>query len=462
LSARHLALDLGAESGRAVVGTLVDGRLHLEEVHRFPNRPVRLPSGLHWDVLALFAGIQDGIAAAEAGGPLASMAVDAWGVDYALLDDAGRLLGNPFHYRDARTDGMLDQALGRVPRRTIFQRTGVQFLQINSLYQLMSERALSSATTFLTIPDLFSYWLSGEIACEITNASTTQCFDPRANDWARDMLGELGIPTHIFPPVVQAGTSLGDRVIATAAHDTASAVVGTPLLSASAAYISSGTWSLVGVERASPILDDRALELNLTNEIGAEHTFRVLRNVMGLWLVQGIRRSQPGLDYAELMRMAESADPFQAVIDPDAPDLLHPADMPTAIRLACGVPVDDLGSLTRIALESLALRYRWVLDRLGQITADPIDTLHVVGGGARNRLLCQMTANATGRPVHAGPVEATAIGNILVQAIARGELASVAEGRALVWASFPPDTYEPRDASAWQDAYGRFQAKLAR
>ena len=484
---RYLALDLGAESGRALVGAFDGERLTLEEVHRFPNRPVRVPSGLHWDVLALYAECRAGIAAARRGGPLASLGVDAWGLDYALLDARGALLGNPHTYRDARTDGMLAAAFARVPREAIFEQTGIQLIQVNSLYQLLAARragdpTLDVAATFLTIPDLMAYWFTGVRACEMTNATTTQCFDPRPGAWAVDLLERLHIPARIFPEVIQPGTVLGrltepgsgtsdaaPRVVAPASHDTASAVVGTPLPDPDRAFISSGTWSLVGMEVPAPIVTPAALRFNLANEGGVAGRTCLLRNVTGLWLVQEIRRALArdghAPSYAELATLARAAEPFVAVVDPDHPDFVRPDDMPAAIRahcLATGQPApDDVGSVARTALEGLALRYRWTLDGLERVTGRSVRAIHVVGGGARNGLLCQMAADATGRPVLAGPVEATAVGNVLVQAIAAGRLGSLDEGRALVARSFPADVYEPGPRASWDAAYERFLGLIA-
>jgi len=490
---RYLALDLGAESGRALVGAFDGDRLALDEAHRFPNRPVRLPSGLHWDVLALYAECRAGIAHAERGGPLASLAVDAWGLDYALLDARGALLGTPHTYRDPRTDGMLDAAFALVPREEIFAQTGIQLIPVNALYQLLAARragdpTLDLAATFLTIPDLLAYWLSGERACEMTNATTTQCFNPRTGTWAIDLLERLGITTAMFPPVVAPGTVLGPLrewpagqtagghvaigqagvaapwVVAPAAHDTASAVAGTPLSSPDRAFISSGTWSLVGMEIDAPLVTPAALALNVANEGGVAGRTCLLRNVTGLWLVQEIRRAlaRDGAppSYAGLTEAARAAAPFTAVIDPDHSDFVRPDDMLAAIRENCrdgGRPTpSSVGEVVRTALEGLALRFRWTIDRLAELTGRPVRAIHVVGGGARNGLLCRMTADATGRSVLAGPVEATAIGNILVQAIAAGRLDSIEQGREVVARSFRIDEYEPGSRAPWDAAYERF------
>jgi rhamnulokinase len=477
---RYLALDLGAESGRAVIGAFDGDRLSMHEVHRFPNRPVRVPTALHWDILGLLAEIRGGTAAAERDGPLASLAVDAWGVDFGLLDERGGLLGNPVHYRDARTDGMLESAFERVPRGEIFERTGIQFLPINSLYQLLAlaranDPALRVAATFLTVPDLINYWLTGEKACEFTIATTTQCFDPRVGAWATDLLARLGIPGHLFPQVLPPGKVLGPLrddmgkslptpVVLAGSHDTASAVAGTPLVEPGAAYISSGTWSLVGVEVRQPVITPLTLALNLTNEGGVEGTFRLLRNVMGLWLLQGLRRDMARQDrpveYAELTDAASRAAPLQVVIDPDAPEFLRADDMSRAICEFCFAtgqqPPDEPGELARAALEGLALRYRWVVEHLQEVVGRPITTIHVVGGGSRNRLLCQMTADASRRRVLAGPTEATAFGNVAIQAIAAGRVGSLRQARDLIARSFPLDEYVPTPGNAWDEAYERF------
>jgi rhamnulokinase len=481
---RYLALDLGAESGRAVVGSFDGDRLSVEEAHRFPNRPVRLPTGLHWDVLSLLAEVRTGIAAAQRDQPLASLAVDTWGVDFGLLDERGALLGNPVHYRDPRTEGMPEAAFAVVPQQDIFEQTGIQFLPINSLYQLLAlvraeDPSLRIASNLLLMPDLLNYWLTGEKACEFTNATTTQCFNPRTRTWAVGLLRRLGIPDRLFIEVQPPGTTLGRlrdeggvvqgaRVVLPGSHDTASAVAGTPLRGSHAAYISSGTWSLVGVEVSQPVITPPALAWNFTNEGGVCGTYRLLRNVMGLWLVQGIRRGLErdgsSVDYAQLTQAALAAPPLQAVIDPDAPDFLRADDMAQVVRDYCAKTgqssPDQPGALVRVALESLALRYRWVIEHLEELMGHPIATVHVVGGGARNRLLCQLTANATGRLVLSGPAEATVVGNILVQAMAAGKIGSLGEAREVVARSFPLEEYVPVEPDRWDQPYGRFRALI--
>jgi rhamnulokinase len=478
---RLLAVDLGAETGRVVVGRFDGVRLTLDEVRRFPNVPVTAAGTLYWDALRLFSDLVDGVRAA---GAVDSIGVDTWGVDFGLIDRAGRLLGNPVHYRDRRTAGMVAAALRRVSANEIYARTGIQLLEINSLYQLLAMRLgddprLEAADRLLMMPALFTSWLCGCGASELTDVSTTGCYDPRANDWARDLLDALDVPTRIFGEIVAPGTVLGPllpevdlgtaSVIATASHDTASAVVAVPFEPDRAgAYISSGTWSLVGLELSAPVIEPAALAANLTNEAGAEGTFRLLRNVMGLWLLQECRRawSRTGREwlYDDLVAAAESAPAFGPLIDPDDERFLRPGDMPGAIADACRESgqeiITDTGRVVRCVLESLALRYRWTLDRLQAVTGRVIDAVHVVGGGARNRLLCQMTADATGLPVVAGPVEATAAGNLLVQALALGLVGSLGEARELVRRSFPPEGYEPRCHERWEEAWARFQGLL--
>jgi rhamnulokinase len=468
-----LAVDLGAESGRTVLGSFDGERLALEEIRRFSNRPVEVAGTLHWDVLRLYADVLDGIRAA---GPVDSMGIDTWGVDFGLLDRAGRLLGNPVHYRDRRTTGMLEEALRRVPREEIYEQTGIQFIPINTLYQLMAlvtsrDPQLDAADRLLTMPALLAYWLTGTQADEFTDATTTQCYDPRAGTWAAGMLEKLGIPVRIFGEVVHPGTDLGapladlglnvGRVIAPGTHDTASAVAAVPFESNEhAAYISSGTWSLVGIEVGEPVINREALEANLTNEGGVGGTFRLLKNVMGLWLLQECRRawSVKGADmaYDELLRLAEAAPPFAAVIDPDDERLLRPGDMPARIAQLAAESGQPLGSepgvIARCILESLALAYRRTIDQLERVCGMHIRTVHVVGGGSSNRLLCQMTADACGRAVVAGPVEATAIGNVLVQAIALGLVSTLEQARELVRRSVALETYEPKSTPEWDIA----------
>jgi rhamnulokinase len=486
-TSNYLAFDLGASGGRAMVGHLDGERLTLETIHRFPNGPVQVFGNLYWDVLRLFDELRAGLGAyARAyGSAPAGIGLDTWGVDFALLGRNDALLGNPRHYRDPRTDGMLEAAFARVPREEVFSQTGIQFMQINTLYQLLAMRlqddpALDQARTFLMIPDLLNYWLTGVKANEFSDATTSQMYNPRTRTWAKPLLEALDLPTAFLQEIVPPGSVLGPlhgtladafgmqgaQVIAPATHDTGSAVAAVPAVGSDYAYISSGTWSLMGVETPEPVINADSLAYNFTNEGGVLGTFRLLKNIMGLWLLQESRRTwmQEGAEHSwdELVALAEQAPAFGAVIEPDSHAFLRPGDMPARIRAYCQrtgqrVP-QSKGEIMRCIMESLALKYRWVLEKLELLLGKPLRTIHVVGGGCQNRLLCQFTADATQRPVVAGPVEATAMGNILMQALARGEIASLAEGRELVRRSFNVRTYEPSAPEPWQAAYERYLA----
>ncbi len=467
---RYLAFDLGAESGRAMLGTLDAGRLAVEEVHRFSNTPVRVFDALYWDTLRLWHEIQRGLAIAGRERKLAldGIGIDTWGVDFALLGGDGALADNPRHYRDARTHGVMPKVFAIVPRAEVFAQTGIQFMQINSLYQfyalkLAGSPALARAHKLLFMPDLLNYWLTGVARAEVTIASTSQFYDPRRKAWATDLLERLGLPTHILPEIVAPGTRLGPLldslaeaaglgavpVYATGCHDTASAVAAVPAEGSNWCYISSGTWSLMGAELDQPIINEQVLEQNLTNEIGVAGKVRFLKNIAGLWLLQECRRAWAlegaEFTYDELVRLAGSAQPFRASIDPDA--FLEPGDMPRKIAERCRAsgqaPPQTPGEFTRTILESLARRYRQVLESLETLAGRRFDAIHIVGGGSRNRLLNQLVANATGRTVIAGPSEATAIGNVLTQAIGAGELSGLAEAREVVRRSFAVEMYRP-------------------
>ena len=486
----YLALDLGAESGRGVLGRFDGDRLDLEEVHRFPNGPVRMLDTLHWDLPRLVAEINQALRKVAAGGRgLEGIGIDTWGVDFGLVGRGETLLGNPVHYRDTRTDGMMERAFARVPRERIYEITGLQFLPFNTLYQLLALRLadsplLGAAEALLMMPDLLGWLLTGRRAVERTNASTTQLYDPRAGAWSDEICERLDLPREILPDLLDPGTELGPlrrsvaedvglagvTVLVPGTHDTASAVAAVPAVRPAGAgppdwcYLSSGTWSLLGVEVSRPIINEATLRYNFTNEGGVAGTTRLLKNIMGLWLVQECRRTwaRAGREwsYEDLMARAEAAPAFASIVDPDDPAFLAPGDMPARLAAACArtgqpTPTDE-GAFVRCALESLALKYRWTIDRLEEILGGPIRTIHVVGGGTRNALLCRFAADACGRPVLAGPVEATAAGNVLIQAIARGRLGSLADARAVVARSFPPTAYEPRRPSDWDDAAGRF------
>ena len=482
MSAGYLAVDLGAESGRVVLGRFDGGRVSLEEFHRFPNTPARLPDGLHWDVLRILSEIKDGLAKAVREEEIEGIGIDSWGVDFGLLDGEGALVSNPYHHRDARTEGMMDEAFGLVGKEEIYRTTGIQFLPINTLYQLLAMRGsplLEAAETMLLIPDLMNYWLTGEKACEYTNATTTQLLDLQDGGWSTDLLKGLDLPSRILAPIVQPATELGPLlpgvaeevgagppVFAVASHDTASAVVAVPAEGEDFAYISSGTWSLVGVELPSPVTTEEGLRANFTNEGGFGGKTRLLKNVMGLWLLQECRRqwAREGYEYTyeELARLAEDAPPAGPLVDPDHPAFLAPGDMASRIRSFCEEtgqrPPQEPAAVTRCVFESLALKYRHALEQAENLAGRAIGTINVVGGGSQNSLLCQLTADATRRPVLAGPVEATALGNLMVQAYARGHLASLEEMREAVRRSVKVQEYEPQGAEdERQEAYEKLR-----
>lgn len=483
-----LAFDLGAESGRGLLGRFDGRHLRLEEVRRFANGPVTVLDRLHWDVLRLWQEMLTTLGQAAADfGNLGSVGVDTWGVDFALLGRDDTLLGNPRHYRDPHTENIMAEAFRRVSSAEIFGQTGIQFMRFNTIFQLLAlqrDRSplLEVADSLLFMPDLFHFWLSGVKANEYTDASTSQLVDPVKRTWARDLLGRFALPDRILGTLLPPGSLLGPLrarvaascgleripVIAPASHDTAAAVAAVPAQGQSWAYISSGTWSLMGVEISSPQLGEPVRKYNFTNEGGCDGTVRLLKNIMGLWLVQECRRTwdKQGRthSYEELMGLAEQAPPFASLVNPDDHSFILPASMPVALGDFCrqtGQPVPlDAGAVVRCALESLALRYRWVLEKLEELVGTKIETIHVVGGGSQNTLLCQLTADACNRPVVAGPVEATAIGNVLVQAIGLRLLGSLAEAREVVRHSFDVRTYSPQHPDIWHEPYQRFLGYL--
>jgi rhamnulokinase len=485
-ASHHLAFDLGAESGRAVLGSLDGARLTVHEVRRFPNTPLPLAGHIHWNVYALFDEMKEAMrdAAAAVGARPASLGVDTWGVDFGLLARDGSLLGLPFCYRDHRNAGAMEDYLKLVPRTALYEATGIQFMPFNTLFQIYAmvrERSpiLDAAADLLFMPDLFNFLLTGRKAAEFTIASTSQLLDPRTRAWIPGLFQAMGLSKKILQDIVEPGTVLGEvaedvasatgfrhvPVVATAGHDTAAAVAAVPAEGGGWAYISSGTWSLVGVELEAPLISAGSLAANFTNEGGVGGTVRFLKNVSGLWLVQGCRKSWAAgapVTYEELTRAAAEAPPFAAFVDPDDPAFLNPPDMPEAIGEYCRrtgqKPPATKGAVVRSLLESLALRYRQVIDELRHVLGRPIERIHVIGGGSRNALLCQLTADATGLPVVAGPAEATAVGNILVQALATGRVDSPAEIRAIIRGSFELRTYEPSGpARDWEAAGARFR-----
>jgi len=480
-----LAFDLGATSGRAILGRLGAGRLELTEIHRFPNEPVRYNGELHWDMPRLWLEMQAALrAAAQAGQPLAAIGVDTWGVDFALLGESGALLDNPHHYRDRRTLGMMEKACAAIGANRIYDATGTQFMEINTLYQLYAAslktpRLLAAAECLLTVPDLLNYWLTGVQACEYTEASTTQFLDRRTRSWACDLLRDLGIPTHFLKPIVEPGAELGGlrpeltqegalsgaMVIAPACHDTGSAVAAVRT-GGTTAFLSSGTWSLLGTEVPEAIVNAESRRLNFTNEGGVGGTVRLLKNITGLWLLEGCRKqwdlAGARYTYAAMCEMALAEPAFRSLIDPNDAAFTAPDSMPRAIDEYCarsGQPAPATpGQYTRAILESLALAYRAALEQLGTITGARFRELRVIGGGCRNAALNQFTADATGCRVLAGPAEATALGNIAMQLVGIGAIGSIGEARELIERSFPPEVFEPRKCAEWDRAFARVQA----
>ncbi len=487
----HLAIDLGASSGRVIAGSIQQGKLVLEEVHRFTNDPVRVQDSMQWDVLGLWREIQEGLRqATDKHANVHSVGVDTWGVDYVLLDSQDLLAGPVRHYRDRRTRGMMERAFDIVPRSEIFDATGLQFMEISTLYQLVaaalsSESSLQVADGFLMMGDFFHWLLTGRRSVELTNASTTQLLDPRDKQWRSDLISRFGLPEHIFGKLVEPGTTLGPvqpsvasatgltdvPVVIPATHDTASAVLAVPAEDFAPAqpswcYISSGTWSLMGCELPEPKINAKCAELNFTNEGGVGGSTRLLKNIGGLWIFQQIRKSMQrrgrAVSWEEMVQAAEAAPAFELLVNPDDPSLVAPDDMVDEItayadRTGQTVPSDD-AVFYRASLEGLALRYRACLQMLESLVEHRIDVIHIVGGGSLNELLCQMTADACDRTVVAGPVEATAIGNLVMQMLGVGKLGSVADARALVRESFAVKQFQPQNADRWTLPAERFAA----
>ena len=491
----YLAIDMGASSGRLLAGLFDGQRLRLEEIYRFENGAVEVAGSLYWDLLGLWSEVRQGLRAAgdQLGGEqIIGVGVDTWGVDYGLLARGDQLLGNPFHYRDARTNDILERAFAIVPREEIFRHTGLQFMQFNTLYQLLAMKLSGSplldiAETMLMVPDLFHWLLTGVKCNEMTEASTSQFYNPVSGDWATELLEKFGLPTGILGRIEQPGTNLGPlrpnlaaetgltaaEVILPGSHDTASAVMAVPAVGRPGerpdfCYISLGTWALMGIESPRPVINEKVLELNFTNEGGVGNTIRLLKNITGMWLVQECRRTwnQAGRnwDWEDLNRLSAAAKPLVSFINPDAADFLAPDNMPQAICRFCkrtGQPVpEDEGAVLRCALESIAMKVRQVFGWCEELAGGRLQTIHIVGGGTQNRQLCQAAADACGRRVVAGPIEATAIGNLMMQAVATAEVASIAEAREVIRRSFQVEEYEPQNTAAWDAAYEKFSAVL--
>ena len=483
---KYIAVDLGAESGRVMIGSVMDRKLVLEEIHRFGNGPIKENGSLKWDFDKLISEIKAGIskAAKAADKKIAGIGVDSWGVDFGLLDDAGELIENPYHYRDSRTNGMMEKAFELLSKREIYENTGLQFMQLNSVYQLFAMRlanspVLARAKNLVFMADLISYFLCGEIFAEYSLASTSQFMDMKTGRWSEEILDRLSLPVDILPKVVKPGTIVGRLtpevqkelgcgpvpVIAIGSHDTASAIAGVPAGRGNWAYLSSGTWSLMGVEIPKAIINDKTFEYEFTNEGGVENTIRLLKNIMGLWLLQECRRhwQKQGIDlsYGELIAMAERAEPFAGFLNVDDSIFLAPEDMPKRIHEYLArtgqKTTQDKGQINRIIMESLALKYRHVMDAIEDVTGKTIAILHIVGGGIKNELLCQFTADATGKKVIAGPIEATASGNILMQAKATGQIKTLDQAREIVRNSFNLKIYKPENVAVWQEQYEKRQ-----
>ncbi len=484
---KFLAFDFGASSGRAMLATFDGEKITLEEKHRFSNDPVLVGGSLYWDVLRLFHEIKQGILKCANSGDrdIDAIGIDTWGVDYGLLDENDKLIGNPYHYRDTRTDGMYDEAFKKVSKEDIFKSTGIAFNWFNTVFQLLSmrvhnDKSLDRAKTLLFMPDLFNFFLTGVKKTEYTVASTAQMFDSEKHEWAYDMLKKLDIPTDILTDVIYPGETVGTLlpelaeelgvgeipVIAVASHDTGSAVAAVPVVdNKDFVYISSGTWSLMGVELDKPNTSMEAMEYNFTNEGGVNKTIRFLKNIMGLWLIQESRRQwdREGelLSFDELEQQANAAKPFASLIDPDYPAFQTPGNMPKRIREYCEKTGQEVpqtkGDIVRCIAQSLAFRYRYTIEGMEKVTGKKYDVVHIVGGGIKDKMICQFTANATKRTVEAGPVEATSIGNVLVQTMAMAGVKSLNDARKVVKNSFDIATYTPADSEAWDAAYEQWK-----
>ncbi|MGE9297380.1 MAG: rhamnulokinase [Puniceicoccales bacterium] len=476
----YLAIDLGAGSGRVIAGIYDGSQITLEEVNRFPNNPVNVHNGMYWSLFAFYREVLTGIKKARArwGNDIVSAGVDTWGVDYGHFSPVGELIGSPRCYRDPRTDGMVEAVRKVVSGEEIYARTGIQTMALNTIYQLYAEKLANSATLnasdrLLFMPDIINFFLTGQMVNERTIASTTQLYNPNTGDWDHELIAQLGLPDQIFGSIVDPGVPLGDAmidgeplpIVTVGAHDTASAVAAVPMEHARSAYLSSGTWSLLGQELSNPIINEDSARENFTNEVGVDDTIRFLKNITGMWLVQECKREwdhdrETPLDFGELAAAARESDPFVAFIDADDPSFATPGNMPQRINDYLKSHQQPMpashGQIVRVIYESLALKYKHTMKKMVALTGQEVDVLHMVGGGCQNDLLNQFTANALGIPVKAGPVEATALGNILMQMKVDGAIGTLSDGRRLVANSFATKTFEPHDAKRWDEAYTNF------
>ena len=483
---QYIAVDLGAESGRVMLGTVSDSKLDLEEIQRFGNGPVEQAGSLRWDFGKLFSNIKDGIAKAvkAADGKVAGIGVDSWGVDFGLIDENGELIEDPYHYRDSRTEGMIEKASEIMGGRNLYDNTGIQFMPFNTLYQLLAAKTsrpelLEKADKLIFIADLVSYYLCGETFTEYSLASTSQLMDMGTKQWSKEVFDKLSLPAELMQKVIAPGTVVGKLkdelakefgcepidIIATASHDTASAVAAVPVSEKRWAYLSSGTWSIMGLEIPDAAINDETYKYQFTNEGGVANTIRLLTNIMGLWVVQECKRQWQSegddLSYSQITQMAAAAEPFKVFVNSNDSSFFAPGRMPERINKYLAdngqSAIEDKGQIIRIVLEGLAFNYRWVIEKLEEISASSVDVLHIVGGGIQNELLCSFAANATGKKVVTGPVEATAAGNIITQAIATGQIASLDKARQVVANSFELKTYLPQDVQVWDEQYKKIE-----
>lgn len=483
MTKRVLAFDFGASSGRAIIGCFDGDKITLEEVHRFSNDPVSVGGTVYWDVLRLFYEIKQGIIKAKIAGGFDSIGIDTWGVDFGLIDSEGKLMENPVHYRDARTAGLVDEAFKTVPKEKLYGITGIQFMELNTLFQLISLKKyrpwmLERADKMLFMPDLFGYMLTGKMCAEYSIASTSQLIDLDKRTWSKEILDAFGIKESVFAPLVQPGTVLGELskeiceecgvdpvpVISVCGHDTQSAITSVPCEDGDFAFLSSGTWSLFGTELDKPIVNETSMNINITNEGGFDGSTGFLKNIIGLWLIQESRRQwkREGKEYsyADLEKLALAAEPFKCFIDPDAPEFVPHGNIPERVREFCRktgqyVP-ETVGEIMRCIYESLAMKYRLTFEKLRECTERDYPVIHVIGGGTKDGLLCQMTANSCDRTVKAGPIEATVMGNVAVQLMSNGSVENIGQARKIVADSSELKTFEPKDTDKWAEAYKDF------